>query len=221
MPEKITLNDVKKNPAVAGLIKGANEQMKAMGYTEHGTRHATIVSNMAKQIIWEITGDEREAELAAIAGYIHDIGNAVNRRGHGEISGGLAFKILADMEMDMVEVAKIIGAVGNHEEQIGTPVSAIAAAVIIADKADVHTSRVQNRNPMTFDIHDRVNYSVTDTDFRVVPEEKEIRLSIKTDEHLAGIMEYFEIFLERMLISRRAADYFGYKFKLKINGTMM
>ena len=221
MSEKVTLADVKKNPLVAGLVKGANEQLKAMGYTEHGTRHAGIVSAMAKEIILKITENEREAELAAIAGYIHDIGNAVNRRGHGEISGAMAFRILADMGMDIDEVSKIIGAVGNHEEQIGTPISGIAAAIIIADKADVHNSRVQNRNPMTFDIHDRVNYSVLDTDFSVVPEEKEIRLAIKTDERLSSIMEYFEIFLDRMLIARRAADYFGYKFKLKINGMMM
>ena len=217
----VSLEDIRKNPEIQGLIKGANEQLKALGYTEHGTRHATIVSNSAKYIISSICKDERMAELAAIAGYIHDIGNSVNRRGHGEISGGMVYAILNNMGMDVNEAVQIIGAVGNHEEVIGSPISAIAAALIIADKADVHHSRVQNQNPMTFDIHDRVNYSVQDAQLKVDNNEKEIRLELVTDEESATLMEYFEIFLQRMLISRRAADYFGYKFKLKINGTDM
>lgn len=195
--------------------------MNALGYTEHGFRHAGMVADMARNIILSLGQNGRTAELAAIAGYLHDIGNMVNRNGHGEVSGLMAYTILNEMGMPPDEIAAVIGAVGNHEEEIGAPTTAIAAALIIADKSDVHHSRVQNQNPLTFDIHDRVNFSVQQSHLRVDTLNKSIRLELTTDEESASVMEYFEIFLIRMLMCRRAADFFGYKFKLIINGVEM
>ena len=195
--------------------------MNALGYTEHGFRHSGIVAETAHSIMAGLGQGPREAELAAIAGYLHDIGNAVSRQGHTDSAAIMAFMLLNEMGMPASEIALIIAAIGNHEEEIGSPVSAISAALILADKSDVHHSRVQNQNPLTFDIHDRVNYSVQRSNLRVDTENKSINLELTTDEKSASVMEYFEIFLSRMLICRRAADYFGYKFKLVINGVDM
>ncbi len=203
------------------LIEKANEQLNALGYTEHGFRHASIVGERAGDLLRELGKEERAAEMASIAGYLHDIGNSINREGHCETAATMAFVLLNEMNMDMDEIATIIGAIGNHEEELGSPTSAISAALIIADKSDVHQSRVQNRNPLTFDIHDRVNYSVHKSELIVDAENKSINLDLTTDEQSATVMEYFEIFLIRMLMCRRAADYFGYKFKLVINGVTM
>jgi len=195
--------------------------MDALGYTEHGYRHAGIVAQTARDIIANLGHNGRMSELAAISGYMHDIGNAVNRMGHPDTSALMAFTLLNEMGMPAEEVALVIAAIGNHEEDLGSPVSAISAALIIADKSDVHHSRVQNQNPLTFDIHDRVNYSVQKSNLRVDMESKSINLELTTDEQSASVMEYFEIFLSRMLMCRRAADFFGYRFKLIINGVEM
>ena len=195
--------------------------MDALGYTEHGFRHAGIVAETARDIIANLGQNGRMSELAAMSGYLHDIGNAVNRMGHPDTSALMAFTLLNEMGMPTEEIAMVIAAIGNHEEDLGSPVSAISAALIIADKSDVHHSRVQNQNPLTFDIHDRVNYSVQKSHLRVDMEHKSINLELTTDEHSASVMEYFEIFLSRMLMCRRAADFFGYKFKLVINGVEM
>ncbi len=217
----VTLDTVRRNPKVKTFIQAANEQMDALGYTEHGFRHAGIVAETARDIIANLGQNGRMSELAAISGYMHDIGNAVNRMGHPDTSALMAFTLLNEMGMSTEEIAMVIAAIGNHEEDLGSPVSAISAALIIADKSDVHHSRVQNQNPLTFDIHDRVNYSVQKSNLRVDMENKSINLELTTDEQSASVMEYFEIFLSRMLMCRRAADFFGYKFKLIINGAEM
>jgi len=195
--------------------------MDALGYTEHGFRHAGIVADTAHSLLASLGIDSRSAELAAISGFMHDIGNAVNRLAHPDTSALLAFTLLNEMNMPTEEVAQVIAAIGNHEEELGNPVSAISAALILADKSDVHHSRVQNRNPITFDIHDRVNFSVQKSRLRVDSENKSINLELTTGEQSASVMEYFEIFLTRMLMCRRAADFFGYKFKLIINDVEM
>lgn len=217
----VTLEHVRRNEKVKTFLEAANEQLNALGYTEHGFRHAGIVAENARKIIESLGQDGRTAELAAIAGYLHDIGNSINRDGHCETAGIMAYIILNEMGMPAHEIAVIIGAIGNHEEEVGAPTSAVAAALILADKSDVHHSRVQNQNPLTFDIHDRVNFSVQRSQLRVDNETRSINLELTTDEQSSSVMDYFEIFLSRMLMCRRAADYFGYRFKLVINGMEM
>lgn len=217
----VTLDRVRRDPKVRVFLEAANEQMYALGYTEHGFRHAGIVAETARNIIVSLGQDGRTAELAAIAGYLHDVGNSVNRLGHPDTSALMAYNLLSEIGMPPKEIAQVIAAIGNHEEEHGAPISAIGAALIIADKSDVHHSRVQNQNPLTFDIHDRVNFSVQHSMLRVDTENKSINLELTTDERSASVMEYFEIFLTRMLMCRRAADFFGYKFKLIINGVEM
>ncbi len=217
----VTLEHVRRNHKVKTFLEAANEQLNALGYTEHGFRHAGIVAENARKIIESLGQDSRTAELAAIAGYLHDIGNSINRNGHCETAGIMAYVILNELGMPAHEIAVIIGAIGNHEEEIGAPTSAVAAALILADKSDVHHSRVQNQNPLTFDIHDRVNFSVQRSQLRVDNENRSINLELETDERYSSVMDYFEIFLSRMLMCRRAADFFGYSFKLIINGIEM
>lgn len=217
----VTLDTVRKNPKVRTFVEAANNQMNALGYTEHGFRHASIVAETAHSIIASMGQGSRQAELAAIAGYLHDIGNAINRLGHPDTAALMALSLLSEIGMPAEETAQVIAAIGNHEEELGAPVSGISAALIIADKSDVHHSRVQNQNPITFDIHDRVNFSVQKSTLRVDSDNKSINLELVTDEKSASVMEYFEIFLSRMLMCRRAADFFGYKFKLVINGVEM
>lgn len=214
----ITLDHVRRDDDVKTYIAKANEQMNALGYTEHGFRHAGIVAETASSIPTSLGLDPRLAELAAIAGYLHDLGNAINRNIHCETGAVMAFTILTRMGMPTEEIAAIIAAIGNHEEELGSPVSPVGAALILADKADVHHSRVQNPNPLAFDIHDRVNHAVQHSQLRVDKQAKTINLELETDSQAASVMEYFEIFLTRMLMCRRAADFFGYRFRLVING---
>ena len=218
---ELTLRDVRHDPRVNVYLEMANEQMAAIGYTEHGFRHAGIVAGVARGIINQLYPDTREVELAAIAGYLHDIGNVINRQNHPETCALLAHSLLTSMDMETREIAIIMGAIGNHEEGSGFPINHVAAAVIIADKSDVHFSRVQNPNPMTFDIHDRVNHAVQKSYLRVDPEGKTISLELTVDVQSASVMEYFEIFLSRMLLCRKAADTLGCKFKLVINDVVL
>ena len=214
----ICLRDVKRDPRVKTYIAKANEQMAAIGYTEHGFRHAGIVAGVARGIIRQLGDSRRECELAAIAGYLHDMGNVINRENHQETGAVLAESILHAMGMDPVEIATIMGAIGNHEEDNGFPINTITAAVIIGDKSDVHLSRVQNPNPQSFDIHDRVNNAVQKSFLRVDVENKVISLELTVDTTTISVTEYFEIFVLRMVMCRRAADVLGCKFKLVING---
>jgi len=218
-PKLITLKEVKANPKVRKLIDGANEVMRAMGYTEHGHRHVGVVSGITGYIMENLNSPAREIELSQIAAYLHDIGNVINRINHPMIGGTIAFTILNEMGMDAAEIAPILGAIGNHEELEGVPVSTMSAAIIIADKSDVHFSRVQNPILESFDIHDRVNYAVQKSRVEMSPDNKIIELTLEIDTKQATVMEYFEIFLSRMVMCRRAADMLGYRFALSVNGT--
>nr|WP_236777892.1 HD domain-containing protein [Anoxybacter fermentans] len=197
----------------------ANEHLGAMGFTEHGVRHGSLVASVARNILKELNYPKRTCELAAIAGYLHDIGNVVARTDHWQSSAILISQILTRMGMDFEEIATIIGAVGNHDERTGEAVNPVAAALIIADKGDVHRTRVRNRDFATFDIHDRVNYAVQQSKIIVNSQERTITLDLEIDTKICPIMEYFEIFLTRMLMSRRAAEVLGCTFRLIINDT--
>lgn len=214
----VLLKDVKSNPMVRNLIEGANELMKAMGYTEHGHRHVEVVAGITRYILERLEMDTRTVELAMIAAHLHDIGNVINRIDHPISGAGIAFRILDGMGMSGDEIAPILGAIGNHEELAGSPISTIGAALIIADKSDVHRSRVQNPILETFDIHDRVNYAVTKSRVEMKPELKTVELKLEIDNQFASVMEYFEIFLSRMVMCRKAAQFFGYRFTLEANG---
>ncbi len=217
----ITLKEVKANPKVRKLIDGANEVMKAMGFTEHGHRHVGVVSSITRYILENLGSSPREIELGQIAAYLHDIGNVINRIDHPMTGANIAFTILNEMGMDAQEIAPILGAIGNHEELAGLPIGTMSAALIIADKSDVHFSRVQNPILETFDIHDRVNYAVQKSRVEMLKDQQTIELVLEIDTTYATVMEYFEIFLSRMVMCRKSADTLGYKFTLRVNGTTL
>lgn len=217
----ITLKDVRNNPKVRKLIDGANEVMRAMGYTEHGHRHVQVVSGITGYLLEGIKVPPRTVELGQIAAYLHDIGNVISRIGHPMHGGNIAFTLLNEMGMDAGEIAPILGAIGNHEELSGVPVSSMSAALIIADKSDVHFSRVQNPLTETFDIHDRVNFAVQKSRVELRPEPRIIALELEIDINQASVMEYFEIFLSRMIMCRKSAEVLGYRFSLQVNGTVL
>jgi metal-dependent HD superfamily phosphatase/phosphodiesterase len=220
-PKLVTLKDVRSNPKVRKLIDGANEVMKAMGYTEHGHRHVGVVSSITRYILDNVGVPARENELGQIAAYLHDIGNVINRIDHPISGAALSYTILNEMGMDALEIAPILGAIGNHEELVGIPISTISAALIIADKSDVHSSRVQNPILESFDIHDRVNYAVQKSRVEMEADKQTIELTLEIDTKQATVMEYFEIFLSRMVMCRKAAEVIGYKFTLSVNGTYL
>jgi len=209
---------VRSSNEVKVAIDASNRQMMAMGYTEHGIRHASIVAQRAKYILLDLGYTEHMADLAAIAGFLHDIGNAVSRYSHCISSSLISMDFLKTIDMPFEDVLLITGAIGNHEEPYGFPHDALSSALIIADKSDVHRTRVQNSNFNNFDIHDRVNYSATNSDLIVNKAKKSITLIIETDEKTASVMEYFEIFLERMQLCKSASFTLELTFKLKING---
>jgi metal-dependent HD superfamily phosphatase/phosphodiesterase len=217
----VTLAAIKKDPLVTAFIQKADEHLKAIGFTEHGFRHAGLVSNISQNILLRLDYPERQTELAAIAGYLHDIGNIVNRKDHGKTGAVIALNYLLDKEMDPLEAASIVGAIGNHEEEYGEAVNTIAAAVILADKSDVHRSRVRNTDFATFEIHDRVNYAAIHSFLNVDAEKKSITLELKIENDICPVMEYFEIFLDRMMMCRRAATFLKCNFKIEINGAQI
>ena len=222
MKNPITLQTIKNNESIRVLIDRANKNLECLGYTEHGLRHVGYVSKTTANILKMLGYDDRMVELGAITGWIHDIGNAINRNNHGITGATLAFEILNTMGMDMSEIALIIGAIGNHEEQNGTPVNPISAALIIADKSDAHRSRVRKKNyNIDKDIHDRVNMSITKNYLAVDNEKKLIRLVIFMDNKMSSFMEYLEIYLSRMVLSEKAAIFLGYNFELVINNTVI
>ena len=223
VPAKVApgLEDVKRHPAVVAFIEKANEYTGAIGFTEHGVRHANLTASIAYNILRRLGATERQAQLAAIAGYLHDIGNMVGRVNHEHTGAVLAGGILEALGMEPLERAVIMGAIGNHEEPHGEPVSPVGAAVILSDKSDVHRTRVRNPDMTTFDIHDRVNYAVEHSFLRVDEKGKTITLELTIDTSLSQVMEYFEIFLSRMVMCRRAAEFLGCEFKLQINGVKL
>lgn len=214
----ITVEDVKKNEQVKLLIKKSDEILGVIGYTEHGERHASLAANIAFNILTRLKYPEKRAHLAAIAAYLHDIGNVINRDYHAQTAAILARSILSEMNMPMEDILEIIAAIGNHDEKDGQPVSDICAATILADKSDVHSSRVRTLEMIKQDIHDRVNYAAKSSFLRVDEEKKLVTLEIKIDTSISQVMEYFEIFLSRMVVCRRAAEFLGLKFQLEING---
>lgn len=218
---KILVEDIKGLPIVQAFIASGNQNLGAMGYTEHSFRHAGLVSNIASNILERLDYPTRDCELVAIAGYLHDMGNVITRYNHGQSGAYLAMKILQELGMSWEEIALIMGAIGNHEEEYGQPVNNIAAALILADKSDVHTSRVRNPDVANFDIHDRVNFAVKHSFLRVESVKRIITLELKIDTEISGVMEYFEIFLTRMVMCRRAAAVLDSSFSLVINETKL
>ena len=219
IPEKVvTLEDVKRNEEVHLLIGMADRFLGVIGYTEHGFRHTSLVANIAHNVMVRARRPERQAQLAAIAAYLHDIGNVISRDYHAQTGALLAYRILSKMGMPKEEVLEIMAAIGSHEEKGGQPVNEIGAAVILADKSDVHRSRVRATGSVSEDIHDRVNYAATSSFLRVEEERGAISLELKIDTSISQVMEYFEIFLSRMAFCRRAAEFLKMKFELEING---
>ena len=217
MAELVTLEQVKKDPQVQAYIDRADEYLAVIGYTEHGRRHCGFVAKVAYQTLRQLGIPEREAELSAIAGYLHDIGNVFNRRDHAYTGAVLAHTLLKDMHMELGDITKIVAAIGSHDDDGYEPVSRISAGLILADKSDVHRSRVRNPDMIKFDIHDRVNYAVNKSYLEVDTEKKTITLFLTIDLEISSVMEYFEIFLNRMLYCKRAANFLGCKFSLAIN----
>jgi len=213
----INFGDIKSSNEIITYIKKADDSLAALGYTEHSFAHVTKVASEAKEILEKLGYDERTVELASIAGYMHDIGNVVNRVDHAQTGAIMAFRILDKMGMDVSEIAVVISAIGNHDEGTAVPVNEVAAALILADKSDVRRSRVRNRDVSTFDIHDRVNYSVEKSSLLLNEKRKEIILNLTIDKSICAVMDYFEIFLGRMLLCRRAAEFLKLRFKLIIN----
>ncbi len=217
----ITLEDVKNNEDVQALIQAAQKQLNSLGYTEHSVRHVGIVSQRAGHILETLGYPEDRVELAKIAGYLHDIGNCINRKDHAHSGAILAYNILKDMGMNVNDRTEIMMAIGNHDEETGTAVSDISAALILADKSDVHRDRVVNTNLGTFDKHDRVNYAVTNANLVINNEERKITLNLQIDTELCPVLDYFEIFIDRMIMSKYAAKFLKVWFELIINDTKL
>jgi metal-dependent HD superfamily phosphatase/phosphodiesterase len=215
--QTVTVSALEDDPEVQAYLARGNEQMAVLGYTEHGQRHARLVGNIAHNVLLRLGFPQRSAELAEIAGYLHDIGNVIYRDEHDWAGALIARDVLLRLGMDFDELALVMGAIGNHEEDRGESVSDISAAVILADKSDVHRSRVQNPDMLAFDIHDRVNYAVERSFLRVDGDERTVTLELDVDTAVSQVGEYFEIFMSRMLMSRRAAVYLDCEFHLTIN----
>lgn len=206
------------NEEIKTYIEAQDKSLEALGYTEHSFAHVKKVSSDAAGILETLGYSKEEAELARIAGYLHDIGNLVNRVNHSQSGALIAFRLLDKIGMPAEDIATVVTAIGNHDEGTGVPVSPVAAALILADKADVRRSRVRNRDFATFDIHDRVNYSVEKSSLIISEDKKTIRLSLTVDKQISTVMDYFEIFLDRMILCRKAAERLSLSFKLEING---
>ena len=213
----MTFQEIAKNEAIRAYIQRADESLLALGFTEHSFSHVTHVAETAGYIMETLGYDAHTVEMAKIAGYLHDIGNLVNRVEHSQSGAVMAFSILHDLGFAPEDIATIVTAIGNHDEGTGVPVNAVAAALILADKADVRRSRVRNPDTTKFDIHDRVNYSVTKSLLKINEEHTLVKLKLTVDTHFGSVMDYFEIFMQRMILCRKAADKLGLQFKLIIN----
>ena len=213
----LTYEDLTKSDAIRTYIIRADESLTALGFTEHSFAHVVHVAQTAGYILHTLGYDDRTVELAKIAGYLHDIGNLVNRKDHSQSGAVMAWSILNDMGCDPGEIATIVTAIGNHDEGTGVPVNPVAAALILADKADVRRTRVRNKDITTFDIHDRVNYSVKKSVLKINEEKTIVKLKLDVDTKFGSVMNYFEIFMGRMILCRKAAEKLGLQFKLIIN----
>ena len=217
----ITLKDIQNNKEVLALLKGSQKQLNELGYTEHSIRHVSIVSKRAGEILEKLGYNKERVELAKIAGYLHDVGNSVNRIDHAQSGALLAYSILKDIGLETEKCIEIMTAIGNHDEETGEPVSDISAALILADKSDVHRNRVVNPNATKFHIHDRVNYAVTESNLNLNKKSRIITLDIQIDTKICPVLDYFEIFLKRTMMSKYAAKYLKLWFELVINGTRL
>ena len=215
----ISFDDVRKSPEIKTYIQQADASLLALGYTEHSFAHVTHCALQASEVLQKLGYGEHEQELAKIAAYLHDIGNMVNRYSHALSGAMIAFQLLGKMGMPPEDLAAVVTAIGHHDEPTAFPVNAVSAAVILADKTDVRRSRVRNQATITFDIHDRVNFAVEASDFDLDTETQRMTLVLTINTEVCPVVEYFEIFLDRMLLCRKAADFFGYTFKLVINGS--
>ena len=213
----ITFDEIRHNDTINTYIRKADESLIALGYTEHSFAHVGMVAANARYILEKLGYSQRTVELVQIAAYLHDIGNLVNRADHSQSGAVMAFRILDKLGMDAAEIAEIVTAIGNHDEGTGVPVNAVAAALILADKADVRRSRVRNTDPATFDIHDRVNYSVKKSALKINEDKTLVKLKLTVDTKFGSVMEFFEIFMQRMVLCRKAAERLGLQFKLIIN----
>lgn len=214
---EVSFERIKNDEAIREYIKAADRSLLALGYTEHSFAHVTRVAEVAAELLLELGYSEKDAELARIAGFMHDIGNLVNREEHSQSGAVMAFRILDNMGMPPEDIAKVVTAIGNHDEGTGIPVSPLAAALILADKSDVRRTRVRNSDLKTFDIHDRVNYSVTSSSLVIEKHKSSVTLNILIDTAISSLMDYFEIFLSRMKLCKRAAETLGLDFNLVIN----
>ena len=217
----MTYEQVKQDAAIKTYISHADAALAVLGYTEHSFAHVTRVAETAGYILKTLGQDDRTVELGKIAGFMHDIGNVVNRKDHSQSGAVMAFRILDNMEFPPEEIALIVSAIGNHDEGTGVPVNPVAAALILADKSDVRRSRVRVKDTSKFDIHDRVNYSVTESKLEIIPDEKVLQLVLSVDTHFSSVMDYFEIFMNRMILCRQAAQSLGLSFQLLINGQQL
>ncbi|MCQ2401333.1 MAG: HD domain-containing protein [Lachnospiraceae bacterium] len=213
----ISYDEIRNNKTINTYIRAADESLTALGYTEHSFAHVVYVAEKAGAILETLGYPERTVELAKIAGYMHDIGNVINRVDHSQSGALMAFRILDNMQGNPEEIAMIISAIGNHDEGTGVPVSPLAAALILADKSDVRRNRVRNEDQSCFDIHDRVNYSVKKAELKINDVHTQIMLKLSVDTNFGSVMDYFEIFLQRMILCRKAAEKLGLEFKLMIN----
>lgn len=213
----LSFEDVKNDEAIRTYIRKADESLVALGFTEHSFAHVTSVAETAGYILETLGFPDREVELVKIAGFLHDIGNLVNRVDHSQSGAVMAFRILDHLHCEPEEIATVVAAIGNHDEGTGVPVNAVAAALILADKSDVRRSRVRNPDPTAFDIHDRVNYSVKKSQLKINEEHTLIKLKLSVDTKYGSVMDYFEIFMQRMILCRKAAQKLGLQFKLMIN----
>jgi metal-dependent HD superfamily phosphatase/phosphodiesterase len=218
---KITFEDIKNSQEIRTYIKQADASLAALGYTEHSFAHSGKCAREAGKLLKELGYSDHEAELAKIAAYMHDIGNVVNRSDHAQSGAIIAFRLLDKMGMLPEDTAAIVTAIGNHDEKTAYPVNSIAAAVILADKTDVRRSRVRNNETILTDIHDRVNYAVEKADLKLDKTNGTLTVYFTIDTEISSVMDYFEIFIDRMLLCRSAADFFGLKFKLNINGNAL
>lgn len=215
----VTFEQVRNSQKINNYIEQADKVMTAIGFTEHSYAHVMRCAATAGDLLTELGYDDRTAELGRIAGYMHDIGNTVNRASHAQSGAVMAFQLLSEMDMPSEEIACVVSAIGHHDESSAYPVDAVSAALILADKSDVRRSRVRADKSETFDIdiHDRVNYAVEKSSLQLHKEEREIALDLTIDSNISAVMDYFEIFLNRMLLCRHACNFFGLKFRLIIN----
>ena len=213
----MSYEEIRNNPTIRTYIQKADQSLAALGFTEHSFAHVTRVAEMAGYILTTLGYPERTVEIAKIAGYLHDMGNLVNRVDHSQSGAVMAFRILDNLGFDPEEIATIVTAIGNHDEGTGVPVDEVAAALILADKSDVRRSRVRNQDIQNFDIHDRVNYSVTKSELKINEAHTLIKLKLSVDTRFGSVMDYFEIFMGRMILCRKAAEKLGLQFKLMIH----